>query len=855
MNLNKLKLNIKLAFKQVVNNLQDLAHNINISDHKFIENIMSAVHNPTPKSTLFPYTYFDEETKLFSCDNGVKGFALLSDPVVGIDKNAYKQISLLFDDQLPLGGILQVFLIASDDIDNILKEWSESRLREDEIYKKLSKYKIENYHVHNKSNENNFKHRNYRLYFFYSEAPKKGNSDVSILGFKEKLKPILSSIGIAPQDVKEAEFLKLIREIVNYPELKRNGFNPFDPLGNQITDLSTNLLIDKDCILHSGREYVTKCFQIKSFPEEGFNISSLIDLFGSEQENMQIPSRFIIHYMIANDIPDSKQQELKAKGDLVIKQANSGIAVYTPGIKEEAKEWNKILDDNLKKKERFLTTSFLVSVTAKSDVIRKCEQNLVSLWRKSDMTLQKVKYFLLPALLSMCPFLPTAGLLAQMKRFDLSHTALSSEPKALMPIVGEWKGETFGGMLLTGRRGQLFAWNSFRGANNYNVSIIGGSGSGKSVFLQEFIMSHLAQGARVFVVDIGKSFEKTCKILKGDFVHFSTNSKISVNPFVSIPVDNKKVDLKFTKELQNGSKANESNLTSDSLNMIKYIIRKMAAPKSGTTDFQDAVIAKALSDTWNIHGKNTSIDRLSETLAKSEDRRYKDLSSMLYEYTSKGNYGRFFIGDGIKFDKDLTVLEFEELRERPDLGGVIMQMLSIQIVQQVYLGNRKQKFIILFDEAWYALKQFPQMLAEMAKTVRKYNGALALGTQSLTDYYGADDMGSSTEEARARSSIMENMAWRVFLRQESDSAEKAAKAGLKNHVSLIKSLETIPKKYSESLICKSEKEYFISRLMLDPFAGTLYSSTPETVARINAFTEQGMSIGSAIEKVMRAEYG
>ena len=882
MNLEQLKQQTETLLKSAATLTKDFVSSINAGDHKFVDNILSSVNNPTPKSKLFPYTYFDKEKKLFFCDvathnNTMTGFIVSCDPIVGIDSNVYKQLSLLFDDQLPLNGVMQVLLIASDDIDGVLKRWGDKRVREEGVYEKLSSYKIKHYHDYNAIKDNNFKHRNYKLYFFYSEIAQNKQASKSkakinssaqsrnIIAFKNKLWPILDAIGVNPQDIDEPEFLSLVKEIINYPEFRENSFNPLMPLGDQITDLSTNLLVEDDRILHSGGEFITKCYQVKIFPETGFNIGRIIDLFGSEQDNMQIPTRFCLSYMIANNLPDSKQEGLKAKGDLVLKQANSGIASFTSGIADEAKEWHVIKEDNIKRQEKFLTTSLVITITAKNDEIDKCEQSLISLWRKSDMVLKSSKYFQLPSLLSICPFLPAAGLLPIMKNFDLARTALSSEPKALMPIIGEWKGSPNSGMLLTGRRGQLFAWNSFERGSNYNVSVVGESGSGKSVFLQEFVTSHLALGSKVFVIDIGRSFEKTCKILQGDFIHFGSGSKISVNPFLDIPDNDQQIKLDAesydtnqsgtnhsgTEQYNPNHKTYEADLTSDSLNMLKFIVRKMVAPKAGTTDYQDALIAMAIADTWNQYKNETTIDKLAENLAKRGDRG-KDLSVMLFEYTGRGSYGRFFAGNSnVKFNKDLTVLEFEELRERPDLGAVIMQMLSIQIVQQVYLGDRKQKFIILFDEAWYALLHFPHLLASMAKTVRKYNGSLVLGTQSLTDYFGSGGDSLSSDD-KARATIMENLSWQVFLKQKADSAERASKIGLdKTHISLIKSLETIRNRYSESLIYQSDKEYFIGRLMLDPFSETLYSSSPEMFSRVNNLINQGCSTADAVEQVMR----
>lgn len=81
-------------------------------------------------------------------------------------------------------------------------------------------------------------------------------------------------------------------------------------------------------------------------------------------------------------------------------------------------------------------------------------------------------------------------------------------------MQGEWIGTKSPGILLTGRRGRLLNRNPFDNkSGNYNVSVVGRSGSGKSVFMQDLLLSGLRTGTKVFVLEVGRSFEKMADLL------------------------------------------------------------------------------------------------------------------------------------------------------------------------------------------------------------------------------------------------------------------------------------------------------------------------------------------------------
>jgi conjugal transfer ATP-binding protein TraC len=316
---------------------------------------------------------------------------------------------------------------------------------------------------------------------------------------------------------------------------------------------------------------------------------------------------------------------------------------------------------------------------------------------------------------------------------------VSGESKALMPIIGEYKGDLNApGLLLTGRRGQLKFFSQF-GADftphlatnsgnlgNPNAVIVGVAGSGKSVTMQEMMLSVLGVGGKVFVLDYGKSFEKLCHTLDGNYIEFDPSNPISINPFSGVPTGDDEVS---------------SAARADFLASFPITLATMAAPKHGTTDLQQTNLEEALRKCWDKKGGDLQIDDIADWLLAQENNPVaNDLGRMLFNYTKNGAYGGFFQGQAeVTLDADIVVIETDHLRNFPDLMAVVTQIMMTHINNKMAKGKTDKPSLLMFDEITKTLEN-PTALKFVSanmRIVRKYQ-LLSAKADSLVNACKAD---------------------------------------------------------------------------------------------------------------------
>lgn len=813
--------------------------------------VESSIGEAEVLSDLFLYQYFDEANSLFVSDEGWVGFLMELSPVVGSDETLTRNLELFFNDEMPSFSWIQFLLIASNDVNPILSMWQASRTSDIPALRKLAQGRS----AFLKKSSNDFKHsvgrtsRNYKLYLAFSQKASPNDKTYKLKTFMHNLRQKLESLDLAPRVLGVEDLIALVREMValdlrhkdqnnNDLCLRQGRYNPEAVIADQILKAPTAYEIEEDRIVHKDTGLASKCYFVSELPQE-FSIAEMIGLLGDgNRDNLSIPGRFILSYTIASNLNKATQGALVQKGERTIDAAEQWYSRNNRDIKREAAEW-KDINDRAKNGEKFLTEYFQVMLTCQSDFIDEAEQSLFSLYNILNWRLEVNKHFQLPALLSILPF-HSQVLWTYLDQFKLTRTALSSEVIAKLPIHAEWKGVPEPGMLLIGRRGQLFNWNPFYriSSGNYNVCVFGPSGSGKSVFLQELATNMMAQGTKIFILDIGQSFKNICQLLGGEIVGFGKGSDIALNPFSG-----------FKKEMS----LEDRNIA---VSYAKAITCSMCGAKGD--NLKESIVEKAITKGLELYGAGLNITRLSEVLIKiGEEVGSSDvatnLSLSLFSYSKEGLYGKFFSNNTddeegskeIKFDKQITVFEFEEIKNDPLLLAVVLQIIGMQIFMQVLTGDRSKRFVLIVDEAWMILEYAAKFLAELARTIRKYGGSLVVCVQNFTDLQGGEH----------QKAVLENSTWTVLLKQDEKgiNAFKTSEA-FKDMIPLIKSVSIAKDKYAEMLLCATGVRV-VGRLVLDNYSKILYSTDADVFKKLGELAKGGVPLDEAVDMIARERYG
>ena len=340
--------------------------------------------------------------------------------------------------------------------------------------------------------------------------------------------------------------------------------------------------------------------------------------------------------------------------------------------------------------------------------------------------------------------------------------------------------------------------------------------------------SLLGTGGRAWVIDSGRSYERLCHLLGGDYLDFSVKSQYCLNPFSGL-----------------------DELTSQ-LPLIKTLLARMAADKQPLNSLQQAALERAIRLSWDKYKGETCITRVSEQLQAMGNETADRVGQMLYPYTDDGIYGAYFNGEAnIHLNSDLVVLELGSLDNRPDLQQTILLLLMLRVSHEMYRGDRQRRKLCVIDEAWRLMAggDAGLFIETGYRTARKFGGSYMTITQGLDDY-------NASANARA---ALRNSDWLFLMRQKAESLIQAKNQDLlhmdEGMLRLLSHLETRQGRYSEVAIMAPNGGLALGRLLVDPFSEKLYSTKAEEFASIEKWRAEGYDLATAVERLVAESEG
>jgi conjugal transfer ATP-binding protein TraC len=782
-----------------------------------------------PADSLFSALAYDPDHQLFLLADASIGFGFICRPLTGADPSVSARVNVLLNQDWPTETLLQVSLWTSPDIEESLAIMQTRRLKQQKtIYKAMTQASIDFLRQGTgKAPETVSGARLRRSQVIVTVKlpivnPRPSENElVRAAELQRATQQSLTTIGLNPDVLDADHYVRVLNTVLNWNDdagWKDRVVPECDP-----TQLIRDQLLDYDNALETDEKGIwlgtkrVKTLSAKRTPDHfyfGSAKSYLGDILsGTRGIRQNALISLTLHY------PDAESTRARQEGvrQFITNQVNTPIARFLPALIQRKHNFD-VLFDAYGDGDRPIRSYFGLVLFCDDGEESAAISNTRVYFRELGFQLLEDKYFCLPFFLNCLPFGAERAAIADLKRY---RTLATRHAIPLLPLFGDWAGTGTPTLNFVSRNGEHMAVSLFDTTGNYNLCIAAESGKGKSFLTNEIIVSYLTEGAQIWTIDVGRSYENLCEVLEGDFVKFTHGSGICMNPF--------EIVQNFEEEAD----------------MLAGLVSQMAAPTEKLSDFQTAGLKRVLKNLWTEKAQAMSVDDIAAILCREDDQRLRDVGEQLFPFTSRGEYGRYFNGrNNARFSNDFTVLELEELKGRKHLQQVVLLQLIYQIQQEMYLGERNRPKIVIIDEAWDLLTEgdVAKFMEHGYRRFRKYGGAAVTITQSVNDLY---------RNAAGRA-IVENSANMYLLGQKAEVIE-----GMKQDrrlplsdggYELLKTVHTLPGAYSE-IFFLTEMGSGIGRLIVDPFKRLLFSTKPEDVQALKQLRRQGLSLGDAIQQL------
>ncbi|MCX8514100.1 MAG: type IV secretion system protein TraC [Burkholderiales bacterium] len=790
-------------------------------------------------SHLLNYEYYDEVVGIFQTSRSY-GFILEATTLTGISDKTDDILKGLYTIGIPEGACLQFVLQASSELDNIFGNWKDIR-KQDPLYQTIVDERIKFYKTgtkHKLFDKNKIIVRNFRLFITFTfEGAYDSNSAQFLDNIRNAARSILKSQFIETNLVTPSVLINFVREIVcaRQDGLEWVEYDSRMSIRDQIADPDNNIYVDTDGIVIN--DTCVRSLSVRRYPTEP-RLHTMNQIIGDDMSTMlQISYPFLLCCNIQILNAEKTNGIMQLEAERTAKQSKNGMGRILPIVDKKAHEY-QLMKQLLSEGEGFVNMSHYLHIFTPLGKSEEAFQEAQAVYRSKGWELVNNSNIQLPTILCSLPLFHDPISAKEQSDFRMMKLYSQTNSVNLLPICSDWKGTGTPMLMMLGRRGQIQYIDMFDNkSGNYNVSVVAASGSGKSFVANEIVVTNVSCGSLVRVIDVGGSYKNSCDLLGGQYIEFSEQQKICVNPFTFIGG----ADGANLQKLEFSDLLKREDLK-EQVEMLKAIIMA-AAGRDPTDKTEDSFVEQAILQAIHHKGnKSTFTTVYDELLQINDDKgRARDIADSIKSYTSHGIHGEYFEGDStLDFNNNFIVLELENLKAKGQLVFVILLIVMLKISQEMYLGDRSQRKLCIVDEAWDLMGKGNSgaFIETGYRRARKYNGLFMTITQSIDDYYL-----SNTTLA-----CWNNADIRLLLRQ----GTKAKNNTFDEYTTrLLESVTTEAGCYSEMVIQVGGNTCGVSRFIVDPFSTYIYSSNANDVRFVNYIKEnEKIPVEQAVRKAM-----
>lgn len=277
--------------------------------------------------------------------------------------------------------------------------------------------------------------------------------------------------------------------------------------------------------------------------------------------------------------------------------------------------------------------------------------------------------------------------------------------------------------VLESAHGTLYYLNLHSGEVAHTL-ILGATGSGKSFLLNFLLQSLQKYEPRVFIFDLGASYETLTRVFGGSYLNVGLkNPGFTINPFSLEPTD-------------------------ENLNFL-YLFIKVLIESPGRyelTPLDERALFVAIERVYKLPPALRKLSNFASILGP--------LGERLDRWTGSGQFGYLFDNaeDTLNFSR-LQTFNFDGWSDYPDVLEPLLFYVLNRASQEIEKPENAAIFkAFVIDEAWIFLKNrtIRDWITRAEKTWRKKNAAMVLATQSLVELAASEMLGIVNESCPAK---------------------------------------------------------------------------------------------------------